>query len=224
VLEISCLQRLNVKLRRFARRFHKPQRLTRAAMQHRRIVTARHQHCGGITFLVAPRTYAIDSDAICADLVTWIRLRAERLSWLKDLGPLNPARNRRRASAPRRKRLGSRCGIGTRPSRPHTGEGPPKRRNVGANATSDSTVMNHTKAGERISRLCTRQQQGNRQSHRVLICVKSQPAERKHELPHLRRQCRANPDHNRRHEHCLPEVRRIRCIEFGHCDRTVAET
>jgi len=55
-------------------------------MQHRRIVTARHQHCGGITFLVAPRTYAIDSDAICADLVTWIRLRAERLSWLKASG------------------------------------------------------------------------------------------------------------------------------------------
>jgi hypothetical protein len=41
-------------------------------MQHGRIAAQRQQHFRRITFLVAPRTYAIDSDAICADLVTQI--------------------------------------------------------------------------------------------------------------------------------------------------------
>src|SRR5262249_16762618 len=39
----------------------------------------------------------------------------------------------------------------------------------------------------------------------------------RHELSHLRCRCRTSPNHNRRREHCLPNVRRVRCFKLGHC-------
>jgi len=61
-------------------------------MQQGRIGAERQQHFRRITFLVAPRTYAIDSDAICADLVTKIvcarafEAKASGRSILPDIG------------------------------------------------------------------------------------------------------------------------------------------
>ncbi len=55
-------------------------------MQQGRIAAERQQHFRRITFLVARRTYAIDSDAICADLVTKIVCAQGRLPGLLSSG------------------------------------------------------------------------------------------------------------------------------------------